>query len=157
MKYEIEIPSQKEEEEIDDELMAYNLQHVPPAQKEPFIKICRCMKDEKGKLLGGVLACSVLWNVLYVEAVWVREDCRGKHIATALMKAVEEEALREGCYMAQLDTFDFQAREFYEKCGYRVFGTLADVPRGHERYYMCKLLQSEGSCAYGEKPFEKGR
>lgn len=140
LRYEIAVPSPKEEEEIDDELMAYNLRQVPPSQTEPFIKLCRCARDENGRLLGGVLACSVLWNVLYVESVWVREACRRMHIASALLAAVEEEARKKGCYMAQLDTFDFQAREFYEKCGYRVFGTLADVPRGHERYYMCKQL-----------------
>lgn len=140
MKYRITVPKPEDEETIDDELMAYNLRHVPPVQEEPFVKICRCAKDEGGELLGGVLACSVLWNVLYVETVWVREDCRGMQLASKLLAAVEEEARRNGCYMAQLDTFDFQARGFYEKCGYRVFGMLTDVPRGHERYYMCKKL-----------------
>lgn len=140
MGYEIMIPSPKEEEEIDDELMAYNLRQVPPSQEEPFIKICRCAKDENGSLLGGVLACSILWNVLYVESVWVREESRGMHIASALLGEVEREAVRKGCYIAQLDTFDFQAREFYEKCGYRVFGMITDAPKGHERYYMCKQL-----------------
>lgn len=143
MEYHIGIPSAAEEEEIDDELMAYNLRHVPPTQEEPFIKICRCARDDKGKLLGGVLACSVLWKVLYVETVWVREECRGMHVASELLAAVEAEARRNGCYMAQLDTFDFQARGFYERCGYRVFGTLEDVPRGHERYYMYKSLDEE--------------
>lgn len=140
MRFEITIPSRTEEEEIDDELMGYNLKQVPPVQKDPFVKICRCAKDEKGNLLGGVLACSVLWNILYVETVWVREDCRMLHIASKLLAAVEEEAMKIGCYMAQLDTYDFQARGFYEKCGYRVFGTLKDAPKGHERYYMCKTL-----------------
>lgn len=143
MNYQIVIPSCKEEEEIDDELMAYNLKQVPPEQEEPFIKICRCARDEEGNLLGGILACSVLWNVLCVEAVWVRENCRGNHIASRLLEAVEEEAYRKGCYMAQLDTFDFQARRFYEKCGYQVFGTLKDMPKGHERYYMFKRLGEE--------------
>lgn len=143
MDYKILKPSKADEEEIDDELMIYNLQHVPPTQKEPFIKICRCAKDKKGKLLGGVLACSVLWNVLYIESVWVREDCRGMRIASELLKEVEAEARRNGCYMAQLDTFDFQARGFYERCGYRIFGILEDVPKGHKRYYMCKNLKSE--------------
>lgn len=140
MKYKIMIPSRTDEEEIDDELVVYNLKHVKMTQDEPFIKICRCAKDHQGTLLGGVLACSVLWNVLYIETVWVRDEFRGMHIATGLLKEVEREARKNGCYMAQLDTYDFQARGFYEKCGYQVFGTLKDVPRGHEHYYMCKKL-----------------
>lgn len=140
MNYKLTTPTRKDEMIIDDELMAYNLQQVPPVQDVPFVKICRCAKDEKGKLLGGVLACSVLWNVLYVESVWVRQDCRGMHIASELLASVEAEARQNGCYVAQLDTFDFQARGFYEKCGYQLFGTLPDVPKGHTRYYMYKRL-----------------
>ena len=138
--YRIMIPDGTEEEELDDELMAYNLRQVPPSQEEPFIKICRCAKDDGGRLLGGVLACSILWKVLSVETVWVREEYRGMGIARKLLFEVEKEAVRRGCSMAQLDTFDFQARGFYEKCGYQVFGILPDMPKGHTRYYMYKLL-----------------
>lgn len=132
--------NEKEEEHIDDELMVYNLQQVPPTQEEPFIKICRCAKNEKGRLIGGILACSVLWNILYVESVWVEEAYRGEGVASRLLEEVENEAREKGCHLAQLDTFDFQARGFYEKHGYQVFGTLKDAPKGHERYYLCKVL-----------------
>lgn len=140
MNYKVKIPSAKEEKEIDDALMAYNIRQVLPTQEEPFFKICRCAKGDKGGLLGGVLACGVLWGILCIETVWVREECRGRHIASQLLAEVEEEGRRRGCYVAQLDTFDFQARGFYEKCGYEVFGTLEDVPKGHKRYYMYKRL-----------------
>lgn len=139
-KFVLAVPTTQEEEEIDDELMAYNLRQAAPTQEEPFIKICRCARDESGQLVGGVLACSALWQVLSIEAVWVHEQSRGRGIATALLLEVEEEARSKGCYMAQLDTFDFQAKGFYEKCGYQVFGTLKDMPKGHERYYMYKKL-----------------
>jgi hypothetical protein len=39
-----------------------------------------------------------------------------------------------------LDTFSFQARGFYEKLGYCVFGTLDDYPPGHSRFYLTKRL-----------------
>lgn len=140
MDYVITIPDQQEEEEIDDGLMAYNLSQVPPSQKEPFYKICRCAKNKKGEVIGGVLACSMLWNILSVITLWVGEEYRGRGIAGALLCQAEEEARQKGCYLAQLDTFDFQARGFYEKQGYRVFGTLPDAPKGHEHYYMYKRL-----------------
>lgn len=140
MKIEIAIPDQNEEEEIDDMLMVYNLKQVPPAQEEPFVKICRCARDENGNLLGGVLAYSVLWNVLHIVTVSVKKEARGLGIGKRLLREVEEEAGRQGCYMAHLDTFDFQAAEFYEKNGYKRFGTLPDYPKGHEQYYYCKRL-----------------
>jgi len=45
-----------------------------------------------------------------------------------------------GCRISHLDTFDFQAKGFYEKLGYTVFGVLEDCPEGHNRYYMSKKL-----------------
>ena len=76
-KYQICIPDQEEEELIDDELMVHNLKSVPPTQEEPFLKICRCAKDKDGNVIGGVLACMVLWHVLHIESVWVSEEYRG--------------------------------------------------------------------------------
>jgi hypothetical protein len=39
-----------------------------------------------------------------------------------------------------LDTFDFQARPFYEKLGFTVFGELKDHPRGISQYWLQKRL-----------------
>ena len=49
---------------------------------------------------------------------------------------MQTEALRRGCRAAYLDTFSYQARPFYEKLGYEVFGTLDDYPLGHQRFFM---------------------
>lgn len=140
MEYTIEIPTGEEEELIDDELMVYNIQQAPPTQEAPFEKICRCAKDEDGNVIGGVLACMIMWHVLSVESVWVSEEWRGMGFAAELLEEVEEEARERGCHLVYLDTFDFQAKGFYEKQGYRVFGELKDMPKGHVRYYMCKEL-----------------
>lgn len=140
MEYTIEIPTKDEEDLIDDELMIYNIRQVPPTQDVPFEKICRCAKDEDGNVIGGVLACSVMWHVLSIESVWVSEEYRGMGFASELLDEVEEHARGMGCHLAYLDTFDFQAKGFYEKQGYRVFGELNGMPKGHVRYYMCKEL-----------------
>lgn len=58
-----------------------------------------------------------------------------------MLALAEEEALRRGAALAHLDTFDFQARGFYERAGYEVFGTL-DYPTGVRRFYMCKALDA---------------
>jgi hypothetical protein len=39
------------------------------------------------------------------------------------------------------DTFSFQALDFYKKHGYVVFAKLNDIPPGHSRYYLKKLLE----------------
>jgi len=39
-----------------------------------------------------------------------------------------------------LDTFEFQARGFYERLGYTCFGELKNYPTG-SRFFMSKRLQ----------------
>ena len=65
---------------------------------------------------------------------------RGQGHATRLMAAAEAYAVEKGCVGVVLDTFSFQARPFYERLGYRVFGQLDDYPPGHTRFYMEKRL-----------------
>jgi hypothetical protein len=60
-----------------------------------------------------------------------------------LVEALEEAAIRLGCRGAYLDTFSYQARPFYGKLGYAVFGTLEDYPPGHRRFFMRKALIGE--------------
>jgi GNAT superfamily N-acetyltransferase len=100
-------------------------------------------KDELGGLVGGLLGETV-WGWLQVKQLWVAAAHRGRGYGKALLQAAEREAQRRGCHHVLLDTFDFQAREFYERLGYGVFGSLADFPRGHVRFFMRKTLDDGG-------------
>jgi len=95
------------------------------------------IQSDDGEILGG--ARGNTWGRwLYVSEVWVDTLIRGKGYATKLMSAIETYALKRRCSYSYLDTFSFQARPFYEKLGYKVFGTLADHPKGHTQYFMKK-------------------
>jgi len=48
--------------------------------------------------------------------------------------------MKNDFFLASLETASFQAREFYEKQGYEVFGELDDFPKGHTMFYMKKVL-----------------
>ncbi len=89
--------------------------------------------------LHGVTAFSYLW----IDLLFVPESMRGTGIGRKLMAEAEGEAVRRGCHAAALDTFSFQARGFYERLGYSVFGTLDDCPPGHRRFYLTKRLGSQ--------------
>jgi hypothetical protein len=56
------------------------------------------------------------------------------------MLRAEREAMARRCRNAWLDTFEFQARGFYERLGYSCFGELKDYPKGFSRYFMKKAL-----------------
>ena len=68
------------------------------------------------------------------------EQARRQQLGRRLVTAMEAEATRRGCHSAYLDTFSYQARPFYEKLGYEVFGTLENYPPGHQRFYMRRCL-----------------
>ena len=57
-----------------------------------------------------------------------------------MLAKVEKIAKKYSANLVHLDTFDFQAKDFYLKHGYEVFGVLEDCPKCHKRYYMKKVL-----------------
>jgi GNAT superfamily N-acetyltransferase len=114
--------------------------HALPHTRVPgFRPLGAFMRDEHGTLVGGVWG-HVNWNWLSVNLVWVSETLRGAGHGRQLMAALEAAARERGCEHAHLDTFSYQARPFYERLGYVVFGTLDDYPRGHRRFFMKKTL-----------------
>jgi ribosomal protein S18 acetylase RimI-like enzyme len=70
----------------------------------------------------------------------VPADLRHSGWGSELLRCAEAEAARRNCVGIWLDTFGFQARGFYEKHGYEVFGVLDVHPRGTERTFLCKPL-----------------
>ena len=86
---------------------------------------------------------SIYWNILHIELVWVSEEARGKNIGSQMVEKAEAFAIEKGSERALLDTTTWQARPFYEKLGYEVFGTLPDHPKGHALHFMTKKLVEE--------------
>ncbi len=121
-------------------LREFNVSRIPMTQEEPFIDMSRKVVDEAGQLIAGCIAEMYLWKIVSVEILWVDEAHRHRGLGRRLLTEVEEAARQAGCTLIHLDTFDFQARDFYLKLGYEVFGTLADCPDGHCRYYLRKKL-----------------
>ena len=69
------------------------------------------------------------------------EALRGQGLGRQVMNAAEEWAREKGLVGIWLDAFDFQARPFYERQGYRLFATLEDYPPGQQRFFLRKPLR----------------
>lgn len=72
--------------------------------------------------------------------MWIPEELRGQGYGHQLLLAIEEQARQHGAAHVFLDTFSFQAPDFYKQHGYHVFGELAGFPSGHQRIFMTKQL-----------------
>jgi GNAT superfamily N-acetyltransferase len=95
--------------------------------------------DDQGQVIGGLWGRTA-YDWLFVELLFVPEALRGQGVGTELMRRAEAEAVARGCHSAWLDTFEFQARGFYERLGYRCFAELPDYPAGSSRYFMTRAL-----------------
>jgi GNAT superfamily N-acetyltransferase len=125
---------------IDEGIMAYNKGKVPFTQEPSFIPVNRVIRNEEGEILAGVNSMIYCWRVLAIDVLWVKEAYRKMGYGTRLLQELEKVAKEEKCSMIHLDTFDFQAKRFYEKNGFEVFGILENCPPGHARYYMKKEI-----------------
>jgi GNAT superfamily N-acetyltransferase len=119
-------------------LLAFNEDRLGPAEDRPVKFVAR---DSTGVVVGGILG-HTRWRWLYVAKLWVDERARGHGLGTRLMAAAEDLARSRGCTDVSLDTFDYQARPFYEKLGYELFGTLEGYPPGSRQYYLRKRLRT---------------
>lgn len=86
------------------------------------------------------LVARTWWGGLEVQYLWVSDEYRKSGYGRQLMEKAEEEAIKRGCHMAYVDTFDFQARGFYEKLGYRVYGDLGGYAKKYTRHYLAKEI-----------------
>ena len=78
------------------------------------------------------------WGGLEIKNIWIHEDYRKRGIGTEFLLHSEQETKRKGAIKSILDTFDFQAKDFYLKNEYSVFGELKGFPANHNRYYLHK-------------------
>lgn len=105
-----------------------------------FQRLCFTMTASDGEVVGGVIG-ETYWDWFYLDLIWVAEDLRGCGYGRSLMEIAEREAQLRGAKNVYLDTFSFQAPDFYKKQGYTIFGELPDFPPGHQRYFMRKELK----------------
>ena len=119
-------------------LMAFN---EAQTGSRDFRSLAVLLRDENGAAIGGLWGRTA-WRWLFVELLFVPEALRCGGAGRELMRRAEAEAVERGCQLVWLDTFSFQARGFYEKLGYSVFGRLDDYPPGFSRFFMQKKLQA---------------
>ena len=72
------------------------------------------LKNDSGEVFGGIQAFMDTESI-YIDGLWVEEKLRKQGYGTKLLAAAEQEAIKNGCIFSLVDTWDFQAEEFYLK------------------------------------------
>lgn len=142
MNYDILAINGEDSDYIDDKIVEYNLSKMPAeCENNRVVKwFGKKIIDNDGNIIAGCVAARTVWGTAEVSVLWVDQAYRKQGLGSKVLGAVESEVKENGCTIILLDTFDWQAKDFYEKNGYSVFGELKDCPKGHSRYYMSKSL-----------------
>jgi len=123
-------------QEIANQIRAYNRSKREEAESEPLNLY---VEDEKGNLMAGLVA-ETFGNWLEIEYLFVREELRGQGIGSKLLQRAENEAKNRNCRFAFVNTYQFQAPDFYLSHGYKEVFALQDYPYTGQRYYYQKDL-----------------
>ena len=123
--------------EIGELLYRFNVAAVGKPAGEPFVLTIKAPGSEE--ILGGLVAVSY-WGSFYISDVVMPETARRQGLGSEVMRQAEQEARARGCRHMWLDTFAFQARPFYERLGFEVFGRLDGDAPFFPRYFMKKTL-----------------
>ena len=123
-------------QEIANQIRAYNRLKREEAESEPLNLY---LEDEKGNLMAGLVA-ETFGNWLEIEYLFVKEELRGQGIGSQLLQRAENEAKNRNCRFAFVNTYQFQAPDFYLSHGYKEVFALQDYPYTGQRYYYQKDL-----------------
>ncbi len=114
----------------------FNMQEVGD---DRYQSLCFALYAPDQQMCGGVWG-EIHWNWLFIGLLWIGDELRGHGYGHRLLECIEDEARKRGARSEYLDTFSFQAPDFYKRHGYRVFGQLDDFPPGHQRLFFTKEL-----------------
>lgn len=97
------------------------------------------MKNENGEIIAG-LNSAVCWR-MEIDILWVEEKARKQGLGKRLLDEAEKIAKSKECTFIKLNTFSFQAPEFYKKYGYKEITIIENAPLGSSHYYLKKDLK----------------
>ncbi len=133
-------PIEEELDAIHNGLHLYNKQYIGELADKKDLKFAVLAKNEAGNLIGGVKAVA-FWGWLHIEQLWLEEEYRGTGLGKKLLLKTEYFAMENGFFHSRLETTGFQAKGFYERQGYEIYGVLEDLPKGFNLYHLKKTLR----------------
>jgi len=124
---------------IRNKVIEYNLSLLPDEVKQSSFHVSHILRNDAGEIVGGITG-KIYWCHLHIDYLWVEDSLRGKGYGEKLLLQMEKTAIKNNCRLILLDTFSFQAPNFYHKLGFKVVGLVENHPKGFKQYYLEKKL-----------------
>ncbi|CAG9612783.1 Acetyltransferase [Bacillus rhizoplanae] len=132
--------NQEDNDYIRRKVIEYNASQLPDEIKTPLENVSFMVKDEEGNIVGGITG-TIFWYHMHIDFLWIEDKLRHQGYGTKLLHKIEKIAKEKKCRLIMLDTFSFQAPEFYKRHGYKEFGLLKDRPKGFSQHFLEKRLE----------------
>lgn len=114
--------------------------HMGEVEEKPDFAILARDPDTQA-VVGGLYGMdSSGWA--FVKYLAVVDEYRGQGLGSRLLAEAEAIARARGYVGVWLDTFEFQAKPFYEKLGYTVFGELEGAPNVIPQYFLKNVSEA---------------
>lgn len=130
-------PPLQARDKIVEPLRQFNRDAAGDAQARPLAVL---LSDPRTDDVVGGLWAATRWGYLHIDLLFIPEFLRRQRLGAKLIGMAEDEAIRRGCHIAWVGTYEFQARGFYERQGYTVFGQLDGPPPVYPSYFLKKAL-----------------
>jgi GNAT superfamily N-acetyltransferase len=114
-------------------------EHKRKKDMKPLDFFAYFIRDDQGLIVGGC-AGDNMYGGLFVGQLWVKEDLRGKGYGAQLMSLAEELARKSQCRFIAVNTFDWEALDFYEKLGFYVEFARHGFDKNSVFYFLRKDL-----------------
>jgi GNAT superfamily N-acetyltransferase len=92
-----------------------------------------------GQEILGIICGDIMWGVLHIELLMIKPEHRKLGLGRELYGNVVDLAKETNCSMMTVETFDFQAPEYWQNKGFKI-----DFARpgyqGNTLYYLSKSL-----------------
>lgn len=138
MKLEFKLnPEQNDLDFIRDGIRAYNRMHLPDGD----VNAIGCFaRNDEGKVIGG-LTGEMFNNTVFVEYLWVDAEARTSGLGSKLISLLEEQVKPHGVTHLYLDTYSFQALDFYLRLGFEKVGQYSGYPSaGIDKHFLQKQI-----------------
>lgn len=137
-----EITDREFEKTISENLHKYNREHCEWTKNNttelPKEHIKHKLAVYDGEILVGGSIGDIAWKWYYLDQLWIDKNYRKLGIGTKIIKEVEKYAKEKNCLGVRVETWNFQAKGFYEKQGYEVYASFEDCPPGTIEYALKK-------------------
>jgi N-acetylglutamate synthase-like GNAT family acetyltransferase len=127
-------PDASDDKIIRDGVVDFNKQSIN--EKATYFSVFA--KDDT-QIIGGAL----IWEIsdaLYINELWCNEKYRKQGVGTKIITMIDDAAKNKGLSKIFVDTYEFQARAFYEKHGFYCIGTIPKYLKNYDRFFMRKDL-----------------